>query len=151
MLINKEIDILNTNDFHKGVEIIEKHWNKQYGNIQMQEKNSKCVLELITGGWSENENLINLLRNTGFWILWWQESRRGGYYKFIYLGKSKKKIELKKENTIAIQSIEEITIRPYQGFSNIVNYLEEKGNEIIKALKQLDNKINKSYCEIEIL
>ena len=40
------------------------------------------ILELHTGGWSGNENIIDVLAETDFWELWWEESRRGGHYKF---------------------------------------------------------------------
>lgn len=42
------------------------------------------TLELTTGGWSENEEIVDILYNKMFWFLWWQESKRGGYYKFVY-------------------------------------------------------------------
>jgi len=36
-----------------------------------------------TGGWSGNELLVGALRdNRVFWSLFWQESRRGGHFKF---------------------------------------------------------------------
>jgi hypothetical protein len=39
--------------------------------------------EMHTFGWSGNEDLIGALKdNTLFWALCWQESRRGGHYKF---------------------------------------------------------------------
>ena len=43
---------------------------------------------------------------------------------------------------IDIQGIEKITIRPYQGFSDVCEYIEGKANEILEAVKQLDRKIN---------
>ena len=42
----------------------------------------KYDLELHTGGWSGNEDIIEALQGTDFWLLAWQESRRGGHYKF---------------------------------------------------------------------
>ena len=84
MLSEEEISILNTNDFHEGVTIIEKYWNQDYGTFNIEGKDGIITLELITGGWSENEEIIDILANKAFWFLWWQESKRGGYYKFIY-------------------------------------------------------------------
>lgn len=83
-MLSEEKSILNTNDFHKAVSIIEKYWNQDYGTFDIEGKNGIIILELTTGGWSENEEIIDVLSTTMFWLLWWQESKRGGYYKFIY-------------------------------------------------------------------
>lgn len=80
----EERSILNTNDFHKGVSIIENYWNMKYGTFDIEEKNGIVTLELSTGDYSENEEIIDILCNKMFWFLWWQESKRGGYYKFVY-------------------------------------------------------------------
>lgn len=85
----EEIKILNTNDWTKGVNIIIKYWNRTYGGIEIFTSVDEQTLELTTGGWSENEEFINKLSNTMFWFLWWQESKRGGYYKFRYIEKIK--------------------------------------------------------------
>ena len=51
---------------------------------------------LRTGGWSGNEAIIQAMQeNRIFWAMCWQESRRGGHYKFdltdlINLGKKEK-------------------------------------------------------------
>lgn len=38
---------------------------------------------LSTGGWSDNEVLIvALMENSMFWIMCWDQSRRGGHYQF---------------------------------------------------------------------
>jgi len=42
----------------------------------------KYNMEMHTGGWSGNEDIIEALQGTDFWLLCWQESRRGGHYKF---------------------------------------------------------------------
>lgn len=39
-------------------------------------------LNLSTGGWSGNEEIIEALRSTLFWMLYWSEHHRGGHYKF---------------------------------------------------------------------
>ena len=83
-----EIETLNSNDWNKCLEVIEEHWNTDYGNFELcKEKNGTETLELTTGGWSENEALIDEISSTMFWFLWWQISKRGGYYKFVYVTK----------------------------------------------------------------
>lgn len=86
----EEIGILNTNDFYEGVSIIEKHWNQNYGTLDIEGKDGIVTLELTTGGWSENEEIMDIISLTMFWFLWWQESKRSGYYKFVYSKKLKK-------------------------------------------------------------
>lgn len=44
-------------------------------------------LELHTGGWSGNEDLIYSLRKTFFWTFCWESSRRGGHYYFDNLNR----------------------------------------------------------------
>lgn len=47
-------------------------------------KRYELHLELHTGGWSGNEDLINaIMENEWFKRLWYAEWRRGGHYKFI--------------------------------------------------------------------
>lgn len=59
-------------------------WNCEYGyiklNIKMASKRFK--LELHTGGWSENEEIIEELQKNLFWLFCWQKSERGGHYYF---------------------------------------------------------------------
>jgi len=86
----EELDVLNSNDWNKCIQLIEDYWNIDYGTIELcKEKDGKQTLELTTGGWSKNEDLIDQIANTWFWLLWWQESKRGGYYKFIYSEENK--------------------------------------------------------------
>lgn len=40
----------------------------------------RCYLS--TWGWSGNEDIIAVLRQTWFWMLWWRQSNRGGHYEF---------------------------------------------------------------------
>lgn len=80
-----EYQVFNSNDWEGCLEILDKYWNTDYGTMEIcKEKNGRQMLELTTGGWSENERFIDKIAGTIFWILWWQESKRGGYYKFVY-------------------------------------------------------------------
>lgn len=88
MLSKEEIKKLNTGTWYEGVSIIEKHWNQDYGDFDIEGKDGKQVLQLTTGGWSENEEIIMEIEDTMFWILWWQESQRGGYFKFEHIEKT---------------------------------------------------------------
>ena len=49
-------------------------------------------LELHTGGWSGNEEIVLALQKNLFWFLYWQKSERGGhyYFKIRLRGKGKK-------------------------------------------------------------
>lgn len=84
---NEELSTFNTSDWGECISIIEKYWNNDYGVFDIEGKDNTITLILTTGGWSENEKIINLISNTMFWFLWWQESKRGGYYKFEIVNK----------------------------------------------------------------
>lgn len=45
------------------------------------------------------------------------------------------------DNKIDIDNIEKISIKPYKGFTDVCEYLETKGNEIIDSLKQLNKEV----------
>jgi len=53
-------------------------------------------LELHTGGWSGNEDIINALKRSMFWDLYWEKSVRGGHFYFEipikHLNRSKNKL-----------------------------------------------------------
>lgn len=56
-------------------------WMSDWGYI-LKGKNV-LRLELHTGGWSGNEEIIGVLRRTMFWTLYWEKSVRGGHYYFM--------------------------------------------------------------------
>lgn len=64
------------------LEFIEsKWWSADWGFNLSGEKILK--LQLSTGGWSGNEDIISALRNNFiFWSMYWEVSRKGGHYEF---------------------------------------------------------------------
>jgi len=42
----------------------------------------KNTLELHTGGWSGNEQIIDVLSQTLFWKMYWRKSEAGGHHYF---------------------------------------------------------------------
>lgn len=64
------------------IEYIRGRW--EYANIGYFSLTGKRVLrlELHTGGWSGNEDIIHALRSNIFWMTFWQRSLRGGHYYF---------------------------------------------------------------------
>ena len=71
-----------SDDWEEGLKIIKESWNTHYGIFQYEDHISYETIELKTGGWSENEEIINKLLDTTFWMLYWQKSERGGKYTF---------------------------------------------------------------------
>ena len=55
------------------------HWPSY---ITAEEKDDTIFLELHTGGWSGNEDIVVALEKNMFWSLWWMRSERGGHYWF---------------------------------------------------------------------
>lgn len=59
-----------------------------YGWIHVSDGYSKVIrqkvkrIEMVTGGWSGNEDVIGVLQETLLWGLYWRKSERGGYYMF---------------------------------------------------------------------
>ncbi len=82
MLTTAEKNILNSGNWSESITIIIAYWNIEYGTYSYKNTEDGKSFELTTGGWSENEELIDEISDTMFWVFWWQESKRGGYYKF---------------------------------------------------------------------
>lgn len=55
-------------------------WVHQYGT--MKTSDDFTTMELHTGGWSENEEVIHFMEQSMFWRVFWWKSERGGHYYF---------------------------------------------------------------------
>ena len=67
-------------------ELIENMWwnggftvTQEYDDI-LDERTIK--LSISTWGWSGNEDIVGVMKQTWFWFQWWELSRRGGHYTF---------------------------------------------------------------------
>lgn len=70
-------------EWDKGLDLINELWNTDYGTIKHEWLDTHTEqIVLTTGGWSENEEAIDKLVDTMFWVLYWQKSERGGKYTF---------------------------------------------------------------------
>lgn len=78
----KELAAIKSYDILQGIEglldLVEPHF-AEYGNYE----HNKGTFILATGGWSGCEEVIGaLLDNVVFWTTCWEQSKRGGWYKF---------------------------------------------------------------------
>lgn len=56
---------------------------KKYWGFETFPKRKKVLkLELSTGGRDGNEEIIGILQQSIFWLLYWKRSERGGHYEF---------------------------------------------------------------------
>ena len=86
----RKIQKWNTSDVINLIDFIESIWwtpdwgfRKTWGKDHIHKKRHVINLELHTGGWSGNEDVINaLLKNTMFKIMWYSQWNRGGHYRF---------------------------------------------------------------------
>ena len=61
------------------LELIRENWNWPDWGFN----HDGDILELHTGGWSGNEDVITSVFKNMFWSLYWESSRRGGHYRFV--------------------------------------------------------------------
>ena len=74
----KEFDLLKK-PVSELLDFIESIW--EYGDWGFKKEPHK--LELHTGGWSGNEDIIEaLMHNFIFWSMYWNQTHRGGHYYF---------------------------------------------------------------------
>lgn len=78
----KRWNILNDKEILVFLSYIEELWWMPDWGFKL--KGKKVIsLELHTGGWSGNEEIISALKsNFMFWGMFWQKSIRGGHYYF---------------------------------------------------------------------
>lgn len=69
-------DYLKVDTYQKFMELLEDVWNTDYGVYRVEDD----AIEIHTGGWSENEEVLPQLKDTFYWGLAWQRSDRGGHY-----------------------------------------------------------------------
>ena len=76
------------------LDYLEDIWWCSERQMKYYKRKGKIYLQLHTGGWSGNEEIINLLHGTMFWHLWWIKTIRGGHYYFeIEALKEKKNVQ----------------------------------------------------------
>lgn len=80
----EEKNVFDKANFNECVLLMFNKWNKEYGCIDCLklENNEATEIELHTGGWSENEEIVDAICDTKFWLFYWQKSERGGHYLF---------------------------------------------------------------------
>lgn len=60
-------------------EAVRAAWSHAYGQMSTDGRR----VELVTGGWSGNEEVIGVMHECpALWLMTWVMSRRGGYYEF---------------------------------------------------------------------
>jgi len=72
-----------TDSWEDNVKCIRSFWNENYGYVIVNygpDEDGYYEVTLITGGWSENEEVISNLRLSWFWGVFWYQSTRGGKY-----------------------------------------------------------------------
>ena len=85
----KEIKNWDVKDAHNLIERLRDMWEykkyfiEKWGLDHIHKKRPVLWLELHTGGWSGNEDIIEALqKHKLFWMMWWCKTERGGHYYF---------------------------------------------------------------------
>lgn len=83
----EELDIVRNWDLtkhnaHEFIDFLESIWWHEEG-VQFRGR----TLRLHTYGWSGNEDIIQAMQLTHFWMLYWKTTDRGGHYTFKNISK----------------------------------------------------------------
>jgi hypothetical protein len=82
----KELDVIKKlaalNTITPLIEMFKEIWWNADTACEFEMEGNKWTLELHTGGWSGNEDIIEALAGSMFWFLFWQKSERGGHFYF---------------------------------------------------------------------
>lgn len=79
----KIVNLSDLKSSHLVVEWLIYVWNWKHSLIKLLMKNdTTIVLKISTGGDSKHEEIIEKLKKSLFWEMWWQQSNRGGHYIF---------------------------------------------------------------------
>ena len=85
----KQIQNWDVKDAHNLVNRLRDMWQyndyfiENWGLDHIHNERPVLMLELHTGGWSGNEDIIEALqKHKLFWMMWWWKTERGGHYYF---------------------------------------------------------------------
>jgi len=81
--IKELVDLANKFDgVQATIDCLEEIYNTTYGTLNIEkDENDDTVIQLSTGGWSGNEQIVGELQKTFFWARFWEAHYRGGHYK----------------------------------------------------------------------
>lgn len=67
---------------NKFLDILRALYNLNFGKIDIKRTRRTIWVKVITGGWSENEEIVDALGQSMFWMCFWERSERGGLHLF---------------------------------------------------------------------
>lgn len=66
------------------IEFCKEAWNTRYGSFNQSTHGKGFLVAFVTGGWSDNEAILNAMyENRLFYLSCWHSSQRGGVVRFI--------------------------------------------------------------------
>lgn len=71
---------INRQSVYAYIDLIKSMWH--YESFKSRKRHGVFFFELHTLGWSGNEEIIHHVRQSFFWMFYWEKSLRGGHYYF---------------------------------------------------------------------